>query len=457
MTVAIIVLAGLIFVVFGVGASIALHEAGHLIPAKWAGVKVKQYMIGFGPTIWSRRRGETEYGVKAIPLGGYVRMIGMFPPKPDEDPARLRASSTGRFSQLADQARADAMEEIEPGDEDRVFYKLPTHKKLVVMLGGPMMNLVLAALLLTSYITLYGVLDPSKPLGAKVAGVNQCVVTDPLAVPDGQDVDCSSHPVGPAYAAGIRPGDRIVSIAGQPVQTSTDIARLVRPAAGRPLPIVVDRGDSEITLTVTPTTGKLAKLDANGEPVLGADGTPVTESVGYMGTTTRPVYGLTRLSVTEAPGYVWNAFTATAGVVIRIPEKMVGVWQAVFSDERRDVNGPVSVIGTGRLVGEKASGVQTGSILDDIDLVPFTVQILAMLNMALFAFNLIPLMPLDGGQVAGAVWEWLRRRFAQLTGRPDPGPVDVAKALPLAYAMSIVLIGMSVLLMYADLVKPIRF
>ena len=107
-------LLGVLFIVLGVGVSIALHEIGHLVPAKRFGVKVTQYMVGFGPTVWSRRRGETEYGLKAIPLGGYIRMIGMFPPKPGADPSQLRASSTGRFSQLMDQARQDSMEEVQP-------------------------------------------------------------------------------------------------------------------------------------------------------------------------------------------------------------------------------------------------------------------------------------------------------------------------------------------------------
>ena len=115
---------GVLVVVVGVALSIALHEIGHLVPAKRFGVKVTQYMVGFGPTVWSRRRGETEYGIKAIPLGGYVRMIGMLPPRPGDKPGELRTLSTGRFSQMVDQARADSMEEVQPGDEDRVFYKL---------------------------------------------------------------------------------------------------------------------------------------------------------------------------------------------------------------------------------------------------------------------------------------------------------------------------------------------
>ena len=135
---------GVLFVALGISVSIALHEVGHLLPAKKFGVKVTQYMVGFGPTIWSRRRGETEYGLKAIPLGGYIRMIGMFPPKPGADPSMLRSSSTGRFSQLMDQARQDSMQQVKAGDEDRVFYKLSAPRKVVVMLGGPTMNLVLS-------------------------------------------------------------------------------------------------------------------------------------------------------------------------------------------------------------------------------------------------------------------------------------------------------------------------
>ena len=147
---------GVLVVVIGVALSIALHEIGHLVPAKKFGVKVTQYMVGFGPTIWSRRRGETEYGIKAIPLGGYVRMIGMLPPRPGDAPGELRTLSTGRFSQMVDQARADSMEEVRPGDEDRVFYKLSPGKKIIIMLGGPIMNLVIAAVLLTGVITIYG-------------------------------------------------------------------------------------------------------------------------------------------------------------------------------------------------------------------------------------------------------------------------------------------------------------
>ncbi len=452
---------GVLAMALGVSLSIALHELGHLVPAKRFGVAVKQYMIGFGPTIASWRRGETEYGFKAIPLGGYVRMIGMLPPQSAADPRRLRTSSTGRLSMLADQARQDATQEIELGDQDRVFYKLSTPKKITVMLGGPLMNLLIAAVLITGYVTLYGVPDIQRPTGASIAGVSTCVpaslaVSGSAGSPAATN-SCAGRPEAPAYAAGLLPGDRIVSIDDRQVKVPADISAIVRPNAGRPLQVEVLRGEQAMTVSVTPASTKLPKLQADGQPVTDAAGAVATEQGGFLGTTTRGTFETVRQPLSEAPKYVWNTVAGTAGVMLRIPQKMVGVWNAAFGDEERDANGPISVVGVGRVAGEKAGGEITGSIMDDINVVPFLVQLLAGLNMALFVFNLIPLMPLDGGQIAGATWEGLRRTFARVTGRPDPGPVDIARALPLAYAMSIVLIGMSVLLIYADLVKPVRF
>jgi membrane-associated protease RseP (regulator of RpoE activity) len=157
------------------------------------------------------------------------------------------------------------------------------------------------------------------------------------------------------------------------------------------------------------------------------------------------------------PGVVGEGVVKTAGVVLRIPEKMVGVAQAAFGGGERDVNGPVSVVGVTRFAGEV--GATQGTAARPVtlgDKLAFWLGLLASLNLALFVFNLVPLLPLDGGHVAGALWEGLRRRLARLRNRPDPGPVDVARALPLAYGVATVLLGMSVLLIYADLVNPVR-
>src|SRR3954469_22259389 len=171
MTVLFYVLGVLLFAV-GLAASIALHEIGHLVPAKKFGVKVTQYMVGFGPTMWSRRRGETEYGVKWVPLGGYIRMVGMLPPRPNDDPTKLRSVSTGPWQGLIENARAVASEEIRPGDEDRVFYRKPWWQKTIIMFGGPAMNFVLAFLLFAIVFIGFGVQTP-QPV---VATVSRCVM-----------------------------------------------------------------------------------------------------------------------------------------------------------------------------------------------------------------------------------------------------------------------------------------
>jgi membrane-associated protease RseP (regulator of RpoE activity) len=440
---------GVLFVALGISVSIALHEYGHLFWAKKYGVKVTQYMIGFGPTIWSRTRGETEYGVKAIPLGGYTRMIGMFPPKPGADPSMLRGSSTGRFSQLMDQARQDSMEEVKPGDQDRVFYKLSTPKKLVVMLGGPTMNLIIAAFLLGGIFMLNGIPE----ITSRVSSVSQCVQTVPANAKAA--AACSpSDPQAPANVAGIRPGDRIVSMAGQPVNSWADLKALVRPNGGRRVAIVVERDGRRLSLAATPMFNSVPRVDAQGGYVLGPDGKAIVDRVGYMGFSGSAE--MVKQPLVAVPALIGEQVAATAGVVLKIPQKMAGVAKAAFGGGARDPN-LMSVVGVGRVAGEVADGQLSGVIgTGSSSKLVVLIGLIASLNLALFVFNLIPLMPLDGGHAAGALWEGLKRQVARLRGRPNPGYVDVAKALPVTYVVSIALIGMSVLLMYADVVNPIK-
>jgi membrane-associated protease RseP (regulator of RpoE activity) len=458
---------GVLVIAVGIGASIALHEIGHLVPAKKFGVKVTQYMVGFGPTVWSRRKGETEYGVKWIPLGGYIRMIGMFPPKPGEDADEaLRATSTGRVGMmldqavrarskrrpgLAEQARQQSMDEIQPGDENRVFYKLPVPQKIIVMLGGPTMNLLIGVVLLAAVMMLYGT-AVAKP-GAEVASVSQCVVKAEQVTAD--TVCSASDPRTPASVAGLRPGDKLISVAGTPIQSTAQVGELIRPRVGQSTPIVVDRDGERLTLLATPIENSVAKLDANGDQVIGPDGKPQTVQAGFLGITSSPPYAIERQPLSAVPAQVGTALTSTAGVVLRIPQKMVGVAQAAFGSGERDLNGPISIVGVGRIAGEitnqeaRGDGGWAAAIAFDLGLV-------ASVNFALFVFNLIPLLPLDGGHVAGAMWEGVRRTVARIRNRPDPGPTDVARLLPIAYAVSSVLIVMSALLIYADVVKPIH-
>ncbi|WP_460627275.1 M50 family metallopeptidase [Intrasporangium mesophilum] len=435
-------------IVVGVAMSIALHEIGHLVPAKKFGVKVTQYMVGFGPTVWSRKRGETEYGIKAIPLGGYVRMIGMLPPRPGDEPGKLRTLSTGRFSQMVDQARADSMEEVQPGDEDRVFYKLSPGKKIIIMLGGPVMNLIIAFVLLTGVITLYGL----PQVAPKVGALSTCV---PSAVPTVQvpQPKCKpGDPVAPAVAAGLKDGDRVTAINGKPVTSWTEVSTAIRDGKGQPMTWQVQRGNGQVDLTIAPAVLERATYDDQGNLVV-KDGKPVLASMGFAGIT--PGQELVKTPLLQAPAFVWDRTVDTASIIVKIPQKMAGVMQAAFGSGERDPNGPISVVGVGRIGGEVAAldipADEGGNWVKIAQLI----LLIASLNLALFVFNLIPLLPLDGGHIAGAIWEAIKKGWARWRGRPDPGFVDVAKGLPIAYGMSIVLITMSVLLIYADIVKPI--
>lgn len=439
---------GVLVVFVGVALSIALHEIGHLVPAKKFGVKVTQYMVGFGPTVWSRRRGETEYGIKAIPLGGYVRMIGMLPPRPGDEEGQLRTVSTGRFSQMVDQARADSMEDVRPEDRDRVFYKLSPGKKIVVMLGGPMMNLLIGFVLITGVITLYGL----PQVAPKVGVLSECVPTAAPTLEAPHPACAPGDPAAPGKAAGLQEKDRILAVNGKAISTWNEVTAAIRDNPGKTLSFLVQRGDSEVTVEVTPALLERATYDDEGNPVT-KDGKLVLTKMGFLGVT--PGQELVKTPLVEAPGFVWDRTLETASIILRIPEKMVGVTQAAFGSGERDPNGPISVVGVGRIGGEVAAldipADEGGNWLKIAQLV----LLIASLNLALFVFNLVPLLPLDGGHVAGAIWEWLKKGWAKLRNRPDPGYVDVAKGLPIAYGMSVVLITMSVLLMYADVVKPI--
>lgn len=445
-TTAVLYALGVLIFVVVLGFSIALHEIGHLLPAKRFGVKVTQYMVGFGPTMWSRQRGETEYGIKWIPLGGYVRMIGMFPPRPGEDEHHLRDSSTGAFQTLAEDARRASAEEVAPGDEDRVFYKLAPWKKMIVMLGGPSMNLILAVLIFTALIVAVG--DPRSPqTTTSIGSVSICMVKAGQTPPS--SADCPLEQQTPAYRAGVQPRDKVLSLNGVPITDWAAERQAIRELAGQTVPMVVERDGTQMTLTITPVPNDVYVLDEAGNVKLDADGKPLITQAGFIGVTPRQVF--VPGSLADVPSYTWEVFSGSVAALVHLPARLVDVAQAAFGTEARDPNGPIGIVGVGRLTGEAVAL----DILDVREKTAFVLGILGSLNMFLFVLNLVPLLPLDGGHVAGAIWESLKRRGAKLLKRPDPGPVDVAKALPLVYVMSVVLIGMSLLLLYADIVRPI--
>src|SRR5215218_5816432 len=329
--------------VVGLAVSIALHELGHLVPAKLFGVKVGQYMIGFGPTLWSRRIGETEYGFKALPLGGYISMAGMFPPlKPG---GRARTASTGFFQTLVQDARDASAAGVSKGDEDRLFYKLPVHQRVIVMFGGPFMNLGIAVVLFSVLLMGFGLPQLSTTIGS----VSACVMP---ATSDRQDC-LDSDPLAPGAAAGIRPGDRLVTIDRAPVKTWEQATAEIRRSPGVPLDVVVERAGEEVALTIEPLLTERYVFTEDGEIATDADGQPVTERVGFVG------IGAATETVRQPPAAVVPMIAenvvGVANIILHLPQRLVDVWNAAFSEAERDPNGPISVVGVGRLAGEIAS------------------------------------------------------------------------------------------------------
>lgn len=433
-------LLGVLAVAIGVGASIALHEVGHMWPAKRFGVKVTQYMVGFGPTVWSRRRGETEYGVKAIPLGGYVRMIGMFPPENREDESLVRAASTGRFSLMISDARQQSLEEVTEADRHRVFWKLPVAKRLVIMLGGPVMNLFIAIVLFAITFMGIGVASATNSVDQVLACMPTSANPNGVASADG---GCGSGEATGATLIGLQRGDELVAVNGVRTSDWDELTAQIRQSGGANASITFIREGQELTRNLVVPVREVQVTDANGEP------TGQIQQVGFLGV--GPEFAYQRQSFGYVLTTMWDITARSAHAVLTMPVRVYELAVDTFTGAGRDVDSPVSVIGVADIGGTVASTTEEPLV----GRVAFILSMLAGLNLFLFLFNLLPILPLDGGHVAGALWEGIRRRIAVLRGRPDPGPVDVAKALPIAYAVTMVLIAISSIVIVADIINPI--
>ena len=422
-------------VVFAAGLlfSIAWHELGHLSTAKLFGIRVPQYMVGFGPTIWSRHKGETEYGVKAVPFGGYIRMIGMFPPGPD---GKLEARSTSPWRGMIEDARSAAFEELRPGDEKRLFYTRKPWKRVVVMFAGPFMNLILAVVLFLIVLMGFGIQQQTTT----VSSVSQCVISQS----EKRD-DCrKSDPQSPAAAAGMKAKDKIVAFDGVRTDDWGKLSDLIRDSAGKSVPIVVERDGKEVTLHATIATNMVAKKDGNGAYVEGQ-----YVKAGFLGFSAAT--GVVKQDLGESVTWMTDRVGDAIDSLAALPSKVPALWDAAFGDGPREPDSPMGVVGAARVGGE----IATLDIPASQQLAMF-VMLLAGFNLSLFLFNMLPLLPLDGGHIAGALWESLRRNLARLLRRPDPGPFDVAKLMPVAYVVAGIFVCFTILVLIADVVNPVR-
>ncbi len=448
------ILGVLIFVV-ALLASVGLHECGHMIPAKRFGARVPHFFIGFGKTLWSRQRGDTLYGIKVLPLGGYVKIVGMFPPSKDGIAAdaegaavdaegavlagagvRVRKSNTGMFTQLISDARAAEWEWVRPEDTDRLFYKLSWWKKVVVMAGGPTVNLVIAFLIFAGVFATYG--NPSdRSLDPVVSTVSGCVV--PVAE---EGRKCTAQdPKSPALVAGLEKGDRLVSFNGTPVTSWERLQTQIRGNDDGQAVIVVERQGSTLTLTTNTRVALRPDLvDANKQVEVGFLGVSPSISGPRTGGL---IYTLTQM----------GTMTKDVGAaLVQLPANVWKVARAIVGLEQRDPEGPISIVGGGRLAGETAAS-------QDFPVKEKAVALLLLIagfNFFIGMLNLVPLLPLDGGHIAGALYEEARRRLARLLRRPDPGHADVAKMLPVVYVVASILLVFGLVLMIGDIVVPVH-
>ena len=380
--------------------SVMLHESGHFVTAKKFGMKVTRYFVGFGPTIWSIRRGETEYGIKALPFGGFVKIIGMHSLDDVDDPA----------------------------DEPRSFRRHPAWERIVVLCAGSFMHFVLAFLLIFGLALGIGIEnDNTTQLGT----VTACVASSSTQLNNGT---CTrSDKPSPAKLAGLRVGDQVKAFDGRPVSNWTQLGDAIRRARpGSPVTITVLRDGQTLTLHTTLAT------------VSGRSG-------GYLGIAPTVVF-----SPANPIGAVQYAGSSFGQVIVGSVKGIAALPAALpklFSKDRANTAGGqvVGVVGAA-----EATGTAVAANVGWQFKVSFVLLLIASLNIFVGVFNMLPLLPLDGGHVAVVVWERIRAWFARLRGRPDPGLVDMTKLLPVSFSIFMILMFFSVVLILADIVNPVN-
>lgn len=375
-------LLGIVAFVVALLLSVMVHEFGHYITARKYGMWVSEFFVGFGKRIWSVQRGETEFGVKAIPAGGYCKIEGMSP-----------------------------SDELPEGQEDRAFYKASSAKKLVVLGAGSFLHFVLGFILL---FTLFA-----------GVGTNQVLPVINEVVPNSA-----------AQAAGIQAGDVVVSINGKRVTEWYKDVEVIRQSQGRELTLVVNRNGEEITVTAS---ARLTDIDGTQRYVLGI--------VNDVGLKRSGLFVSLKNSATVTQGFLVESVKSLG----KLPEKIPALWGATVRGEERDANGLVGVVGVARVSGEAVGSDK----LTPMERLATFVLIVASLNIFVGVFNLLPILPLDGGHMAVAIADSIRAFFARLRGRPRPAPIDVTVLTPITMVVFVVLATLTLLLLVADVINPV--
>lgn len=395
---------GVVLFALGITVSIALHEAGHMWTARALGMKVRRYYIGFGPKLFSFRRGETEYGLKAIPAGGFCDIAGM-----------------------------TVHDELAPDEVDRAMYKQKTWKRLVVMSGGIAMNFLLGLVLVVVLAVGWGLPNLNQPPETQL-GAMSCT-SDQI---DAQTLaKCSG--AGPAQSAGLQEGDLVTAIGGVPVQTWSDFQTQVRKQKG-PVAFTIERAGQPMTVTVVP--------DQVQRMVKHPDGTVTTETVGAIGVSPdyyAPVKYNVPAAVPASVAFTGDLMVESAKGLAQLPSKVSDLWTAVTGGERA-LDTPVSVVG---------ASVIGGQAVENDSWQTFVLLLISM-NFFLGIFNLLPLLPLDGGHMAVTIYEKIRNSLRARRGLPAGAPVDYTRLMPLTYAVIAVGGVFMLLTLTADIVNPIK-
>jgi len=400
-------LLGILAFVVALLCSVMVHEFGHFITAKHYGMRVSEFFLGFGTKIWSTVRGETEFGIKAIPAGGYCRIEGMSP-------------SEGSV-----------------GDE-RDFYRASGPRKLVVLGAGSFLHFVLGFVLLVILFMGVGTSQVSSTIGE----VSKCVD----AVTTAKACTATSART-PAQLAGLKVGDRIVSINGKRITNWSKDVEIIRNSPGKPLLFGIDRGQKisgsdsskpDLEITITPATRI-------------SDG----KNIGYIGVIN--TYATVRsdpvAAVKESVTTTGSLISGSVKALISLPSKIPALWSQTVGNKPRDAQGLVGVVGVARLSGEAVGSKK----LTTSERFAAFIVIIAQLNIFVGIFNLLPILPLDGGHMAVAIADEVRAFLARLRGRKRPAAIDVAVLTPITMIVFVLLAGLTLLLLVADVVNPVNF